>query len=109
MSNVNPYPLSTDYQKLLAHLKKGEIVVAFVNFSFFDHKHVFRDVCQVKMVNGAISCSVRGTGYLDLSEFDVALHNSKYPESKIDLDGLFMLACKNMELGWIEPSNTDGE
>ena len=46
MSGVNPYPLSKDYQKLLEHLKRGELIVAFVDYSFYKLK---RDGCA-KMV-----------------------------------------------------------
>ncbi|MDK9789957.1 hypothetical protein [Vibrio sp. D431a] len=103
MNSENPYNLNTDYQELWSRLNEGQIIAAFVNYSFNGNDFIFRDICQIRMKGNEINGFVRGTNYFSLSEFDVKLCNMDKTVPDIDLKKLFILNCEALKLGWIKP------
>lgn len=101
MEHQNNYDLSTDYKQLYERIMGGEIISAFVDFTYTDSSKVYRDICKVRFTGESVEVTARGICYLSLSDFDVVLHKHKYT-----LQEIFTKDCQQLNLGWITPEKS---
>lgn len=98
MEHQNNYDLNTDYKQLFERVMSGEIISAFVDFTYTNPDKIYRDICKLRFCGESIEATARGICYLSLSNFDVELHKHKYT-----LEEIFIMDCQQLNLGWITP------
>ncbi len=60
-----------DYDELFKRICRGEVVLAFVDYSFPGDEHVYRDPCSIRRVGEYdIHISARGICYGSVYQFD---------------------------------------
>ena len=76
----------------------GERIAGFVDRTFDDRTYVARDICEFYVRDDSINAGCRGTGVIQIDDFDVQLAKGRITKKE-----MFLMDCAKLNVGWIEP------